>query len=149
MTFHELINKYVSSYNSINDMRELTAKIDCFVEDVREVHPELVTKFLLHVDLLLNPHFTKETAEYATSQMQNKDGSAGTHWDYATTAQILAGLKYNFQTSDWYYVLNMMYSDYYQQGFDDKVYTELAVDFLDDKDAPACNDKKYYLAMHH
>ena len=51
-------------------MIELAKKTDCFVEEVREHHPEMVDKFLMKVDLALNPDFTRETAKYAVSKMK-------------------------------------------------------------------------------
>ena len=146
-TFQKLINEYGREGN-IEQMENLTRKIDHFVEKVREEDPELVEHFLVKVDLLLNPHFTKETASHVVSKMQNKDGTTGEHWSYETTSKVLNQKGYDFKSCDWYYVLNMMYSDYYKVGRSDDVYIELAYDFLNDKDAPECKAKKYYLAMH-
>lgn len=80
MTFQKLIDEYGRD-GDIETMEHLTKKIDHFVEDVREKHPDMVDHFLIKVDLLLNPHFTKETSKYAVSKMQNKDGSVGEHWN--------------------------------------------------------------------
>lgn len=147
MTFQKLIDEYGRD-GDIETMEHLTKKIDHFVEDVREKHPDMVEHFLIKVDLLLNPHFTKETSKYAVSKMQNKDGSVGEHWSRETTDKVLESKGYNFNHCDWYYVLNMMYSDYYKSGRSDETYIELACDFLSDKYAPHDKAKKYYKAMH-
>ena len=55
----------------------------------------------------------------------------------------------DFNEADWYFVLSMMYSDYYKSGRSDDTYIGLAVDFLNDPDAPDGKAKKYYLAMKH
>lgn len=146
--FKELIEKYVNG-SSDEDMRKLTHKIDCFVEEVREMRPEMVDCFLMKIDLILNPSFTKETAKYAVSEMKNKDGTTGEHWDYNTTTHVLESKKYNFKPCDWYYVLNMIYSDYYKSGRSDETYIEMAFDFLEDKDSVENKAKRYYKAMHY
>ena len=146
MTFQKLIDEYGRD-GDIDTMEHLTKKINHFVEEVREKHPELVEKFLLKVDLLLNPHFTRETSEYAVSKMKNKDGSVGEHWDYDTTSRVINSKGYDFKECDWYYVLNMIYSDYYKTGRSDETYIELAYDFLSDKDAPHDKAKRYYKSL--
>lgn len=147
MTFQKLIDKYIDEASE-DDMHKLTHKMDSFIEEVREYHPEIVDNFLMKVDLILNPNFTKETAEYAVSKMKNKDGSIGEHWDYDTTTKVLNNKKYDFKPCDWYYVLNMIYSDYYKSGRSDDTYIELAHDFLADNDAPEHKAKRYWASMH-
>lgn len=143
MKYEELIRKYIDEASE-EDMEMLTHKTDKFVEEVREHNPELVEHFLMKVDLILNPHFTKETSKYAVSKLKNKDGTSGEHWSYETTTKVMEAKGYNFKHCDWYYVLNMMYSDYYKTGRSDETYIELAYDFLEDKDAPEGKAKKYY-----
>ena len=144
MTFKDLIDKYLDDKD---DMYKLACKIDWFTEKVKESNPELANRFLMKVDLLLNPHFTKESAEYVVSKLKNKDGTEGEHWNYDTTEKVLFSRKYDFDEADWYYTLNMIYSDYYKSGRSDDTYIELANDFLSDEDAPEGKAKKYYLAM--
>lgn len=144
MSFKELIDKYL---DTSDDMVKLTDKIEWFVEKVSEEDKELADKFLMKIDLLLNPHFTRETAEYVVSRLMNKDGSKGAHWSYEQTSKVLDNEGLDFHKCDWYYVLNMIYSDYYKSGRSDETYIELAKDFIDDIDAPDDKAKKYYLAM--
>lgn len=146
-TFKELIDKYVDD-SSEDEMRMLTFKMDKFVEEVREIRPEMVDKFLMKVDLVLNPSFSKETAKWAVSKLKNKDGTTGEHWNYETTTKVLESKGYNFKPCDWYYVLNMIYSDYYKSGRSDDTYIELAHDFLEDKDGTENKAKKYFKAMY-
>lgn len=147
MTFQKLIDEYGRD-GDIETMEHLTKKIDHFVEDVREKHPDMVEHFLIKVDLLLNPHFTKETSKYAVSKMQNKDGSVGEHWDYDTTSKVMHSKGYDFNPCDWYYVLNMAYSKHYKPSRSDDTYIELACDFLSDKDVPHNKAKRYYKSMY-
>ena len=142
MTFKQLIDEHIDDASD-ESMHKLTHKMDCFVEEVREHHPEMVEKFLIKVDFILNPEFTKETAKYAVSKLENKDGTVGEHWDYATTTKVLENKGYDFKPCDWYYVLNMIYSDYYKSGRSDDTYIEMAHDFLQDVDGPKHKAKKW------
>lgn len=144
ITFQKLINDYL---DSSKNMELLTREIDCFVEEVKKNNPELVEKFLVKIDLLINPNFTKETAEYAVSKMKNRDGSTGEKWSYYETSKVLNSKGFNFNPADWYYVLNMTYSDKYKQGKTSEDYIDDAYMFLDDIDAPKDKAKRYYLAM--
>lgn len=146
--FKEVVFKYGRD-GKTEVMEELTEMVSDFIEEVKEHHKDKVDDFIMSVDLLLNPHFTRETSKYAVSKMKNKDGSIGEHWDYETTSKVLENRGYDFNHCDWYVALNMIYSDYYKSGRSDDTYIELAYDFLSDKDAPADKMKKYYKAMHY
>lgn len=148
MTFEKLVNEYGRDGDT-NTMEHLTHKVDWFTEKVRESDPDLVNHFLTKVDLLLNPHFTKESAGYAVSRMMNKDGTTGEHWNYDETTSVLKDNNLPYDEADWYYTLNMVYSDYYKSDKSTKHYVEMAEDFLNDMDAPKGKAKKYYLAMHY
>lgn len=145
-TYKEIVEK-ISKSASTADMETLTDLTSSFLESIKEKHPE-VEKLLMKIDLMLNPFFTKETAEYAVSKMKNEDGTDGGHWDYDTTTSVLKSKGYDFNPCDWYYVLNMVYSDYFSKDHPDDYYFKLAYDFLKDKDAPVGKAKKYFLAMH-
>lgn len=144
--FKMLVDEYARDSENWK-MEHLTNKIDWFVSKVMEEDKELAEHFIMKVDLLLNPHFTKETAEYAVSCFDNKDGSKGHHWTYEQTSSVLKSKDLDYDEADWHYVLNMIYSDYYKSGRPDDTYIELAIDFLDDPDAPEDKAKKYYLGM--
>ena len=75
--------------------------------------------------------------------MENKDGTKGQHWSVDQTSQY-AG---EFNKWDWYAVMNMMYSDYYNQKFDTNTYVELAKDWLNDKDVGYGKTLKYYMLV--
>jgi hypothetical protein len=147
-SFKELVYKYGRD-GKTEVMEHLTEMVDDFVEEAKEHHKDKVEHFLIGVDLLLNPHFSKESAKYAVSKMKNKDGSTGEHWDYNTTTRVLESKGFDFNPCDWYVALNMIYSDYYKSGRSDDTYIELAYDFLSDEDAPTHKMKRYYKAMHY
>lgn len=145
-TYEEIIEPLVDSADT-EDMECLTEMTSDFIEKIRSRMPQEVEQFLMKVDLKLNPHFTEESAKYAVAHMDNEDGTVGEHWNYITTSDVLRSKSLMFRQPDWYYVLNMMYSDYYDEEMDDSYYIDLAIDFLKDKDAPEGKAKKYYLAM--
>lgn len=144
--YRELIDKYID-YASEHDMELLADEVDAFVACMHDKHREDVEKLLCHIDLILNPEFTRETAKYAVAHMKNKDGSTGEHWSHETTTNVMESHGYHFNPCDWYYVMNMVYSDYYKPGRSDDTYIEMAHDFLDDKDALPHKAKRYYKAM--
>ena len=144
--YTEIVKKLAENATKA-DMETLTELTGDFLEKIRAKEPE-VDKLITKIDLMLNPDFTKETAEYAVSKMKNEDGTEGGHWDYDTTTSVMKSKGYDFNPCDWYYVLNMVYSDYFSKDQPDDYYFKLAYDFLKDKDAPVGKAKKYFLAMH-
>ena len=56
MTFKEIITKFIGNLD-VDDMDKLTTKINHFVEEVRKEDARLADRFLMKVDLLVNPHF--------------------------------------------------------------------------------------------
>ena len=148
-TFRTLIENYIAEASD-DDMQALTCKIDAFVEEVRQHHPDMVDKFLMQVDFVLNPGFTRETAKYAVSKFKNKDGSIGEHWDYETTSKVLGIKGYTFNPCNWYFALNRIYSVFFKPGRSDDTYIELAHDYLSDKNFTDENMlKKHWIAMHY
>lgn len=74
--------------------------------------------------------------------------------DVATTTStsVLANGVIPFSTihldkSDFYAVLNMVYSDYYNPRFDTNTYVQLAIDWLNDKDVGGNKTLKYYMKV--
>lgn len=145
-TYKDIVTK-LSDTATKDDMEKLTDLTSDFLESIKDKIPE-VEKLIMKIDLMLNPMFTRETAEYAVSKMKNEDGTEGGHWDYDTTTSVMKSKGYDFHPCDWYYVLNMVYSDYFSKDQPDDYYFKLAYDFLKDKDAPVGKAKKYFLAMH-
>lgn len=91
--------------------------------------------------MVYGEHLSRELACKWVASMENKDGTHGEHWSMEQTRQY-AG---NHDLNDWYAVLNMMYSDYYNPKFDATTYVELANDWLADPDVGEGKTLKYYL----
>lgn len=91
--------------------------------------------------LVHGEHLDKELAHKWVSSMTNKDGTKGEHWTMEQTNPY-AG---NLNKCDFYAVLNMMYSDYYNPKFDTNTYIELAKCWLNDEDISNDKTLKYYM----
>ena len=91
-----------------------------------------------------NGHIGEDVAKCWVSKMQNKDGTKGEHWSMEQVANVIKEKGIKYELTDFYTVLNMMYSDYYNSRFDTATYIDLAKDWLEDKDIGACKLLKYY-----
>ena len=85
-------------------------------------------------------HLSRDMADEWVAGMTNKDGTIGPHWSYEQTSAYAD----NCDKNDFYAVLNMMWSDYYNPTLSQTQYIALAKDFLNDKDAPEDKVVRYY-----
>lgn len=136
----KLIKEIVKKGNS-EDMEYLEEVLDDLICDLKD------TNYMWYKNIEMNmynrvygEHLNEELARKWVSSMENKDGTKGQHWDINQTSS-LAG-RHNIY--DWYAVLNMVYSDYYNPNFDTKTYIEMANDWIDDKDVGDGKALKYY-----
>lgn len=147
MLYKKLIEEYVTSENIV-DMFMLTKLTDDFISEVDKIDHELVKNFVMNLKMYMHPLRDKECAEYAVSKLVNEDGSKGQHWDFETTSKLAD--KYEiYNKPAFYYVLNMIYSDFYESGRADSEYVKDAVKFINDKDAPHDKAERYYRAMNY
>ena len=141
--YKHLIKKIIENGRQ-TDMEYLECLLDDFIHDLKT---ENYTKYKsLELDLYktaYGEHLNEELALEWVSEMENKDGTKGQHWSVDQTSQY-AG---EFNKWDWYAVMNMMYSDYYNQKFDTNTYIELAKDWLNDKDVGDGKTLKYYMLV--
>lgn len=146
--FKEIVNDYVR-FGDAGDMVRLAAVLGCLMDEIRTKYPEVYKKYIIKAKLA-NRHieWDREQAEYAVSQMRNKDGSVGEHWGYTKTTEELNKKDFDFNPAEWYYVLNMVYSDHYSPNFQAEIYVDLAKDILSDADAPKGATKLSYVAKH-
>jgi len=88
---------------------------------------------------------TEMQSKQWVSGMSNKDGTIGEHWTYEQTTEILKSNELKYNPYDFYAVMNMIYSDYYNPKFDTETYLMMSKDWLDDKDVDGCKTLKYYM----
>lgn len=119
---------------------------------IKEVNYSLYEKLELQLyKMVYGCHFNEWLVDKALSEMVNEDSTHGAHWTLKETNSVAAsyGISFDkFNEYDFYYTLNMIYSDYYGSVPDDiKTYAEMAKKFLLDKDAVEGKALNYYLSM--
>lgn len=129
---------------STADMEALRDVIDDLICDLKADNPDLYKEAELRIHrIAYGAHLGEYLAKQWVSHMDNKDGSVGAHWSWEQTSQYAK----DYDKSDWYAVLNMMYSDYYNPKFDTADYVQLANDWLRDKDVPDGKTLRYYYCV--
>lgn len=81
------------------------------------------------------PHFDEHLAKKAVAGMKNVDGTCGEYWTYEQTSQFAdqQGIRCK---ADWYYVMNMLHSDFAEiLGSDTNNYVRMAKAYINDPDA--------------
>ena len=124
---------------SQDEYRKLMTVFINFACIVEEKSPDLVKDlvFELH-ELIYGPHFNREMAECRVSEMENQDGSKGEHWTYEQTTELAEtkGTTFDkFNEADFYYLMNMWWSDHYRstKGDTDLIYDQV-IERLEDQD---------------
>lgn len=105
-------------------------------EMVRKLsQPEYKKLFLDVHTSIWGVHFNESLAEKAVANMVNADGTKGESYPKDVTDALLTAMKGDYNEWDWYYVVNMMASDYCQIFRNDKTaYSKLANAYLSDTD---------------
>ena len=121
----EVLEDAITSLKTIDQMRYLNAE------------------YRLHC-IAHHGHLGEHAAKCWVGKMRNKDGTSGGHWTWDQTEQVRKERASAYEASDWYAVLNMMYSDYYSAKYDTLAYVEMAKDWLADSDVGEKKTLKYY-----
>lgn len=142
-------------YNAIKghiDKEESVIEIMCCALKKLKYHDEDDYNYIMNRIhcVLYGYHFDECTAKAAVAEMHNVDGTVGEHWSY-NQAQNLAqqhGIK---EVADFYWAINMLYSDLYQvMGGDIGTYVKMAKAlYFTDPDAPEGKAFKQYLSSQH
>ncbi|MCQ2911416.1 MAG: hypothetical protein MJ244_04425 [Clostridia bacterium] len=147
--FKELSHEAQKLPNSIELMKEWDDILDYYLDIFKEKDKETYTNLMDELFVSIHgEHLTEEMAHNAVSKMMNEDGTSGEHYTM-DLSKLLAernGITWNdFNMYDWYYVLNMVYSDYYKVfGNDDNMYIKLALAWLNDKDISDGKAYRYF-----
>lgn len=150
--FKTLLDKIIALPDQKVSMQELASVLNEHMMKLEIVHPDVYWGVIHEMhEIVYDSHFDEDMAMYAVSKMENEDGSTGAHWNKAETDQVGAneGLAFDkFNKWDWYYVLNMIHSDYYKAiGGNTSMYFQLAKAWITDKDAPEGKAFRYWSAM--
>ena len=150
--FRKLLDSALMLPDQKATMLGLTKILDEHLLELEIYHPKYYWDIIGELHELVNgEHFDESMAIWAVSQMKNEDGTMGAHWTETDTSSVAAseGISFDkFNRWDFYYVLNMIYSDYYNViGSDTNMYIKMANAFLSDKDAPEGKAWKYWMAI--
>lgn len=150
--FRKLIESAAVLPNSKEIMYGITTIFDDLLIELELAHPHYYWGVIHELHELINgPHFDETMAYWAVSQMKNEDGTEGEHWSVEETTSVASseGISLTkFNKWDWYYTLNMIYSDYYNVvGTSTNMYIQLAKAWIMDKDAVEGKAFKYFMAM--
>ena len=107
------------------------------IEDMKDKDKYAYYKsfFTIH-ESIFGKHFNEELAKKAVSKMSNVDGTTGEHWTLQQTNSLATTNGAMFDKYDFYYVINMLYSDFSEVvGNDANTYFKMAKAYLDDPDA--------------
>ena len=147
-TLRKIASKYKKFTNeeSIWEVIDIT---DDLLNEVRKYKPQLVDDYFCDVEEELSPYFTIEESENAVAEFENFDGTHGAHWSYDEVMSFTKGKGIDFTTdkfheADYYFVLNMVYSDLGNIIKDVNTLSELALCKLNDVDFPVPFAKAYY-----
>lgn len=132
------------------DYREIVKDIACMLDKKIKAldHEEYDEIVLCAYELVYGEHFDEHLAKKAVSMMKNVDGTEGEHWDHEQTTNVARnnGIKFDTYNSwDWYYVMNMLYSDMCKIfGKDAGAYAKAAEAWLEDEDVAEGKAFRYY-----
>ena len=137
--------KHIIEHGTTSQMIELRDVIVNVVDYLKcnDYDEYLCTEYEIN-KIAHNGHIGEDVAKCWVSKMQNKDGTKGEHWSMEQVANVIKEKGIKYELTDFYTVLNMMYSDYYNSRFDTATYIDLAKDWLEDKDIEGCKLLKYY-----
>lgn len=148
-------------YEELKHTQDIPEMVDAWLcifmehmEALEEAHPDKYAALeeQLYV-ATYGAHFNESMALKAVEGMVNEDGTHGAHFTPAETDRVAQRMGIDFESGwcnrwDWYYTLNMIYSDYFGAVPNDMtMYANLAHAFLKDKDAGSGKAYKYYTAM--
>ena len=113
------------------------------IEEMKYSEPKAYWKAYLTIhESIFGKHFNDTLAKKVVSEMENVDGTYGEHWSIQQTDSILTSQALKYNKYDFYYVMNMLHSDFSKVlGDDSKLYLEMAKAYIDDPDA---DDTKVY-----
>ena len=145
------IIKYISTHP---DKDKIECRIDetfiKYLEKIKYIDKCLYEDIMMHLYIdTYGEHFNEEIARHAVSEMENEDGTYGEHWTLEETTRLMNQYKMSselYNEYDFYYVINMLYSDFYSVvGNDTTTYLKLAKYWLTDKDVSEGKALRYYM----
>lgn len=123
--------------NSPEKEREAKDIVCEAIEKIKKAAPYEFYDTMYRIHCVVHgPHFDEHLAKKAVAEMKNIDGTTGEHWNYEQVKSL--AMQNNIaHVGDFYYAINMLYSDYSQVlGGDMGTFLKLAKAYMGDPDAP-------------
>lgn len=144
-----LSDLFYSADTNVDIKNKLQKSLLDYFADLKQTDKQQYKKIMkdIYTDIH-GQHFDMHLANKAVSKMENVDGTTGAHWTFDQINNIInqnniKSHKYN--NYDFYYVVNMLYSDYQTVlGNDINVYIKLTKAWLDDPDVGEGKAFRYY-----
>lgn len=151
-TLSELINNVKTHPDFHEIVYDMASAVDSKMHKVKMIDEDLYHEIMLCAYVEVNgEHFDEYFAKKAVKGMLNFDGTKGEHWDYEQTTNVARahGVKFDeYNAWDWYYVMNMLYSDMGKIfGKDIASYVKIAEAWLDDEDVSPGKAFRYYIKV--
>lgn len=120
-----------------------------FMNKVKAAHPEVYTDVLCDIyKMIFGEHFNEDTAKMAVEGFENTSGTKGeliNMKDAESLAKQHGVVFDKFNIYDYYFVINMMYSDNYNLFKDNmSTYAMMAKAWLTDPDVPEGKAWRYW-----
>lgn len=150
---YEDIMHYIEEHPNKEELEnKVDDTIEKYLNKIKRMDYHLYEEIImdLYIDVY-GEHFNKHMAHEAVSGMENEDGTTGEHWSLDETTRLMAQYKMTseyYNDYDFYYVMNMLYSDFYGVvGNDITTYLKLAKYWLCDKDVAEGKALRYYMKV--
>lgn len=129
-------------------MEKLTKIVDKMHDKLKKHCPSEYYDMLAEMHCAVyGPHFDEHTAKMAVADMHNVDGTEGEHWTMEQTNPI-ADQQGITNKCDFYYIMNMLWSDYYKVlGNDANLYIKMAKAYMEDPDGIEGKPFRMWLAQ--
>ena len=150
--WEEMFNMICKKYTGEVLKEKYGACMEKFMRKLKNENQDLYYELMsgLYV-LVFGEHFNEELAKEAVENMKNADGTTGAHWSLkeAVEAAKNEGISFNnFNEYDWFYVLNMIYSDFYKVfNGNTNMYVKTAFEWLNDIDVKPGKAYRYYMQV--
>lgn len=137
--------RLISCHKAYKILCEIYGKRDHEVEHTRDD----VYKVDVSVKEGWTPRFDRQMAMAWTKSMVNADGTNGPHWSMEETSRLLKQYSLDCDPSEFWAVINSLYSDYCEalrgtSASTPEVYVRLAEAWIKDKDAVPNKAAAYY-----
>lgn len=149
------MDKILDLYKQVADDKSKRADVESVFamlsKKVKNDCPDAYRKaFLKMHNAVYDGHFCERMAIAAVAAMENVDGTHGAHWTKEQATNIMQQNGYSFDKNDFYYTINVFYSDYAKvlNSSEPGIYAKLAAAYISDPDAPRDKVFKIYLATH-